>query len=151
MEPGDWIIIDSNDSVGLEGLWLTPSGIKVVSGKIETKPKPSMIELNTNDVAMYIMWYEKMNVNSDKLQYQVNKTIHKPVVQSNYYLIHSKFDMIRVKGDLNRVPKPRNTSHSRRSDQKTFEDWHNNEFSIIWEMDQRDDRDFALSEVGRRV
>jgi hypothetical protein len=54
---------------------------------------PMGIEVKKNEVAIYVQWYEKIDVNSDKLKYHVSRKITTPQVQCNQLLIHSGFQM----------------------------------------------------------
>jgi len=53
------------------------------------------------------MWYEKINVMSDSLEYWVSRSESKPIVQNNRYLIPIEVKMYQMMGETNVVPKLR--------------------------------------------
>ena len=102
-----------------------------------------------------MMWYEKIDINSDQLNYHASRTITKPAIQSNEYMIYSGFEMHRVVGDSNPVPRRRNSNKARREQydrsrqdiHKTFNEWHDAEFGVVWKMDE-EVQVMALHRVG---
>ena len=100
-----------------------------------------------------MMWYEKKNVMSDRLEYWVSRSETKPIVQNNHYFIPIvKVKMHQMLGQHNHVPKLRvstrgDMERSERNNQKRIEDWHNKELQIIWNMDSELRRE-ALSLCG---
>ena len=158
---GDWVLIDGDDED--EPIWLG----RVLSNpdwggqgvfKNETnrsKRYGNGVSINRNQIGIYIMWYEKIDLNSDELDYHISRTITKPAVQSNEYMIYSGFEMHRVVGDSNPVPRRRNTNTARQGQydrirqdiHKTFNDWHDKEFGLVWKMDS-DVRSKALARCG---
>ena len=95
------------------------------------------------------MWYEKINVVSDSLEYWVSRSETKPIVQNNRYLIPMEVNMHQMQGENNVVPKLRtstrgDTDRSATNNERRIEDWHDKEFPIVWKMDE-DLRRTALS------
>jgi len=45
------------------------------------------VKVGKGEVALFVMWYQKINVMSDKCEYWVSRTETKPIVQSNKDLI----------------------------------------------------------------
>ena len=145
--PGDWVVNDSNDSE--EPLWVG----RVMSnpdwdGKgvwrndsTRTKTFSNGVKINPGQHGIYVMWYEKIDILSDDLDYHVSRTGTKPDVQHNEYMVLQGFNMHRVTGQSNPVPRPRNSSTSRRTQnpcqyQTSFEQWHDKEFGVTWKMDE---------------
>jgi hypothetical protein len=173
---GDWIIFHGVDENGNEDpdqpLWLgrvmsNPDdgwdgrGVKQNTTNRAVK-YPMGVEVKKNEVAIYVQWYEKMNLNSNEPKYHVSRTITKAQVQSNQLLLHTGFDMKQLIGDNNPVPKSRPASERRRretsataslgeyarprqNNQRSRESWHDKEYGIVWEMTERD-RDYALGQ-----
>ncbi len=61
------------------------------------------IEVQNSEVAIYVQWYEKMDLDSDERKYRVNGTM-RPSVQNNQLLLHSGLKMQQLLGDSNPVP-----------------------------------------------
>ena len=115
-------------------------------------------------VAIYVQWYERMDVNSDECKYRVNGTLP-PSVQYNQLFLHTGFKMQQLLGDSNPVARSRPGSdrqqrtteaassslieyaRPRRNNQSSYETWHDKEYGIVWEMAEQD-RDFALGRRG---
>eukprot|EP00984_Skeletonema_dohrnii_P017124 scaffold7728_cov75-Skeletonema_dohrnii-CCMP3373.AAC.2 len=174
---GDWIIFHGVDENGNEDpdqpLWLgrvmsnpddgwDGGGVKQNTTTRAVK-YPMGVEIKKNEVAIYVQWYEKIDLNSTEPKYHVSRTITKPQVQSNQLLLHTGFAMTQLRGDNNPVPKSRPASERRRrettataslgeyarprqNNQRSSESWHDKEYGIVWEMTETD-RDYAL---GRR-
>ena len=104
---------------------------------------------------MYVMWYEKIDLNSEELDYQISRDIREPVIQNNRCLVHAGFEMHRMNGRSNPVPKQRTStresggtySTAKRGNQTSYHDWHDKEFGIEWRMDKVD-RVSALSRLS---
>ena len=88
------------------------------------------VEIGINEVAICVQWYEKIDVNSRELTYRVSRTINKPQVQSNYYLVNSGFVMHEMNGRVNQVPRLRSVVNNRN-------DWHRKECRFNWTMDNQ--------------
>ena len=122
------------------------------------------IEVQNSEVAIYVQWYEKMDLNSDERKYRVNGTM-RPSVQNNQLLLHTGLKMQQLLGDSNPVARSRPGSdrqqrttaaassslgeyaRPRRNNQSSYETWHDKEYGIVWEMAEQD-RDFALGRRG---
>ena len=158
----DWVIFEGNKDKSDEPIWLgrvmsNPEwgGQGVCKNKTRRLKKyPSDVVVGRNEVAVFVMWYEKIDINSDSLDYQISRDIMKPVVQNNRCLIHAGFEMHRMNGKNNPVPKQRTSTRStkvlgvystaRRGNQTSHDEWHDKEFELEWKMDM-DDRIIALS------
>ncbi len=148
---GDWIVIDSDDEG--EPLWLgrimsnSDWGGQGVYKNTTTRIKTydNVTVLHWNDVGIYVMWYEKIDLSSDDLDYHVSRTITKPTVQNNEYVVCSGFQMHRVVGSSN--PVPRRQKAIGRSNERNYNDWHDREFGVVWKMDDKI-RSRALSKCG---
>ena len=70
-------------------------------------------------IQIYVQWYEKIDVNSDESKYHVSRTITVPQVQNNQLLLHAGFEMHRLRGESNSVPRSRPTSARRQSSQSS--------------------------------
>ena len=53
------------------------------------------------------MWYDRIDVNEEEIEYHVAQIYTHPVVQYNKFLIHIGFEMHRMVGSSNPVPKHR--------------------------------------------
>ena len=174
---GDWIIFHGVDESGNEDqdqpLWLgrvmsNPAegwnGGGVLQNTTNRAEKyPMGVEVRKNEVAIYVQWYEKIDVNSDEPKYHVSRTITVPQVQNNQLLLHTGFKMHQLRGESNPVPRSRPASARRQSsqsssaaslgdyarpyqnNQSSSESWHDKEYGIVWEMTEAD-RDFALGQ-----
>ena len=160
LTPGDWVANDSNQDD--ERIWL---------GKIMANPEwngkgvyknetrsairyDSGVVIPPGNIAMYIMWYEKIDILSDDLDYHISRNEVEPMVQSNEYMVLQGFDMHRVAGRSNPVPRPRSVTGQRgfysrvlQNYQTTFEQWHNKEYGAVWKMDHKTRRE-ALARCG---
>ena len=97
------------------------------------------VKVGKGEVALFVMWYEKIDVMSDKLEYWVSRTKTKPIVQSNKYWIPLDGHMYQMRGDNINVPKLRTTSRTKNAQSnanssRRIDDWHDNEFGIVWNM-----------------
>lgn len=162
---GEWVIYHGIGADGEEDpdqpLWLgrvmpnpdwNGQGVlKNTTGR--TTSYPMGIEVKQNKVAIYVQWYEKIDLNSDELKYHVSRDITEPQVQNNQLLLHSGLKLTRLHGDSNPVPRSRQASSAtlgdyappRQNNQSSYASWHNVEYGIVWEMAE-EDRDFALGE-----
>ena len=107
------------------------------------------VDVSQGEVAIYVMWYEKKNVMSDKLEYWVSRTEREPIVQNNRYMIPIDVNLNQMLGEVNCVPKLRtstrgNANKAEMNSQKRIRDWHDKEIGIIWNM-ASDLRRLALS------
>ena len=108
---GDWVLNDSNDED--KPIWLgrvIPNPQWNNDGILKNTTRRTMrfdneVSISRNEIAMYIMWYEKIDINTDSLEYHVSRTITTPTVQSNEYMILQGFEMHQITGRNNPVPK----------------------------------------------
>ena len=99
-----------------------------------------VVQVGQGEVALYVMWYEKINVMSDKLEYWVSRSETEAIVQSNRYLIPVEVKLHQMLGQPNVVPELRTSTRgdTKKSDinnQRRIKDWHNKELEIVWNMD----------------
>ena len=142
---GDWVIFDSgeeDDPIWLGRVMSHPDwggqGVQQnVTRRIQSYP--SGAKIGRNEVAMNIMWYEKMDISLDALDYQVSRSFTSPIVQNNKYFIPITVNMHRVLGGSNPVPKLRTSARSNMSISANTEArnnaWHDKEFGLRWKMD----------------
>ena len=144
---GDFVLFDASDDE-VEPIWLG----RIMSnpewqghGQFENETTRNMtfgnVELGRGEVGLYVMWYEKIDVMSEKLEYWVSRSEEKPIVQNNRYLIPIEVKMHQMLGQVNVVPKLRTSTRGdvnkravANSQQRT-RNWHAKEFDIIWKMD----------------
>ena len=81
------------------------------------------------------MRYEKIDVNSESLDYHVLHTITKPSVQNNLYVVYSGFQMHRTVGHSNSVLRRR--KNSGRDNKRDYNDWYNEEYGIVKKRDTK--------------
>ena len=65
------------------------------------------VEISVNEVAIFVQWYKKIDINSRGLNYQASRSISDLQIQSNFYLIYAGFVMHEMSGRVNLVPKLR--------------------------------------------
>ena len=117
---GDWVLIDGDDEdepIWLGRVMLNPDWGGQGVWKNETsraKKCDNGAVIQRSQHGIYIMWYERIDIDSDELNYHVSRTITAPAVQRNEYTICTGFEMHRVVGDNNPVPWRRNTNKARR-------------------------------------
>ena len=99
------------------------------------------MKIGANEVAIFIQWYEKIDLNARELHYRVSGSITEPQVQSNYDLVRTNFEMNEMSGRVNAVPRLRSAATRNRNA------WHTKEMGLVWEMD-RSVRHHALSKCG---
>lgn len=153
---GDWVLFDGEDV--MEPIWLgrvisnpewQGQGVLQNTTTRTRKYAGNAVEIEKNEVALFVMWYEKIDVNSVAFDYHASRTITTPQIQSNRYLIHSGFDMHRVIGSSNPVPRsrPRSARAGRsrgrgvydppiQNLQTSNENWHDREYGLVWKMDE---------------
>ena len=136
LQVGDFVVFDKHDDE-LEPIWLgrvmpNPDwkGQGVYKNESSSKMIFKGVGVDKGEVAIYVMWYEKINVMSDKLEYWVSRSESEPIVQNNKYILPIvEVQMHNVSGQQNRVPK------LRKKDNKRMREWHSKELDIIWVMD----------------
>ena len=131
---GDWIVFDGHG--GDEPIWLgrvmsNPDfgGLGIHHNKTKrTVTYDNGVEIGSNEVAIFVMWYEKIDVNANDLEYRVSKSITEAQIQSQQDLIYAGFVMHQKDAcGINRVPRLRNN--------RVDESWHRRELRIVWIMD----------------
>jgi len=143
---GDWVLFDSK--MADEPIWLgrvmsNPQweGMGVLLNNTRRKRTyENGVEISTNEVAIFVQWYEKIDINSSELTYRASSTINKPQVQSNFYLLYVNFDMHEMNGQTNTVPRLRSVANNR-------DNWYVKERRFKWQMD-KNDRQAALAKCG---
>ena len=111
LKVGKFVMFDAHD-VELEPIWLgrvmsNPewNGHDVYKNDNDGKLTFKGVGIGKGEVAANVMWYEKINVMSDKLEYWVSRSETEPIVQNNKYLLPiTKVKMNQVVGQPNRVP-----------------------------------------------
>ena len=97
------------------------------------------VQVGRGEVAVYVMWYEKINVMSNRLEYLVSMSEVEPMVQNNRYLIPIKVNMHQMLGQPNPMPRLRTSLRGgttpSANNNRRVEEWHNKELEIIWKMD----------------
>ena len=111
------MIFDKHDDE-LEPIWLgrvmpNPEwqGHGVHKNESSRKMNFRGVGVNKGEVAIYVMWYEKMNAMSDQLEYWVSRSESGPIVQ--------------MSSQNNRLPK------LRKDDKKRTRVWHSKKTNII--------------------
>ena len=94
------------------------------------------------EVALYVMWYEKIDVTSERLDYWVSRSETVPIVQNNRYYVPIDVNMHQMLEQSNVVPRLRtstrgDTVRSANNNQKRIEDWHNEKLQIVWNMEPK--------------
>ena len=119
-----------NQEWGGQGMW-----VNVERGNMSF----GGVQVGRGKVALYVMWYEKINEMTDRLEYLVSTSEVEPMVQNNRYLIPIEVSMHQMLGQPNPVPRLRTSSRggTTRSAAGTrrFEEWHHKELEIVWKMD----------------
>ena len=117
----------------------------------ETRKRHSFhgVSIGRGEVGLYVMWYEKIDVMSEKLEYWVSRSEKTPIVQNNRELIPIEVTMHQMLEETNVVPKLRTSARgdnerSVMNNARRVEDWHTKELDIVWNMDS-DLRKLALS------
>jgi len=143
---GDWVLFDSkmeDEPIWLGRVMSNPEweGMGILSNNTRRKlTYDNGVEIGVNEVAIFIQWYEKIDLNATDLTYRVSREINKPQVQSNFYLVYVNFNMHEIMGRINLVPRLRSVAHNRNN-------WHRQETSFKWQMDSSV-RQAALSKCG---
>ena len=143
---GDWVLFESkmeDEPIWLGRVMSNPEWEGMCMMQNTTRGKKTYengVEIGANEVAIFVQWYEKIDLNSNQLDYRVSRTIITPQVQSNYYLVHAGFAMNEKNGGMNPVQRLRLARHNRHN-------WHNKEFGYQWKTDDNS-RQEALSKCG---
>jgi len=102
---GEFILFDTSEDQ-LEPIWLG----RIMSnpawqgqGVCKNDSKRIMtydgVKVGKGEVGIYVMWYEKINVMSDSLEYWVSRSESKPMVQNNRYLIRIEVKIQQMMGE----------------------------------------------------
>ena len=128
---GDWVLFDSRAEG--EPIWLgrvlsNPAWegmgcLHNTTRRVQTHDNGVVI--GANEVALFIQWYEKIDLNGRELHYRVSRSITEPQVQSNYYLVQTNFGMTEINSRVNIVPRLRSTATRNRSA------WHTKEMRCV--------------------
>ena len=154
---GEWVLF-AGDNDDEEPIWLgrvmsntnwEGQGVKQ-NNQTRKVVHSSGVEISRGEVAVFVMWYEKINIMSDKLDYHVSRTNTEPIVQNSKYLIPFDFEVHRVIGESNPVPRLRTSTRKNQQEQDQAyacprlnnqrsrdEDWHDKEFGLVWKMDRK--------------
>jgi hypothetical protein len=143
---GDFVVFDTSDDE-VEPIWIgrimsNPEwqGQGIYKNNSRRQASFGGVQVGRGEVALYVMWYEKINVMSDTLEYWVSRTETEPIVQNNRYLIPIDVTLHQMLGQSNVVPKLRTSTRgdgtqSAINNQRRVNEWHNRELEIIWNMD----------------
>ena len=152
---GDFVLFNQSEDE-VEPIWLgrimsNPKwkGQGVYKNKSNRNINFGGTRVSRGEVALYVMWYEKIDVMADRLQYCVSRSEPEPIVQNNCYLIPIEVKLHQMLGTTNVVPRLRssNRGDNERSAinyQRRIGEWHDKELEIIWNMDSELNR-LALS------
>ncbi|KAL7549077.1 hypothetical protein ACHAWF_012345 [Thalassiosira exigua] len=137
----DWVIFDSEDEG--QPLWLgrvmsNPEwgGQGVYRNSSNRIKNYEGVQIGKNEVAIFVMWYDKIDLASSIQDYYVSRTITKAIVQNNRYFVYGGFEMHRLLGDSNPAPKFRSGARVNDIDKRSDE-WHDREYGLVWRMDER--------------
>jgi hypothetical protein len=143
---GDFVVFDTSDDE-VEPIWIgrimsNPEwqGQGVYKNDSRRNTSFGGVQVGRGEVALYVMWYEKINVMSDTLEYWVSRTETEPIVQNNRYLIPIDVTLHQMLGQSNVVPKLRTSTRgdvrqSSINNRRRVNEWHDRELEIIWNMD----------------
>ena len=107
------------------------------------------VAIAQGEVGLYVIWYEKIDIMSERLEYWVSRAGKTQIVQNNRELVPIEVTMHQMLGETNAVPRLRtpargNTKRPVNNSVRRSEDWYSKEIDIVWNMDS-DLRRFALS------
>ena len=143
---GDFVLFKQSDD-DIEPIWLgrimsNPEwqGQGVYHNKSRRNITFDGTPVGRGEVALYVMWYEKIDVTSERLDYWVSRSETVPIVQNNRYYVPIDVNMHQMLEQSNVVPRLRtstrgDTVRSANNNQKRIEDWHNKELQIVWNME----------------
>jgi hypothetical protein len=96
------------------------------------------LEIDHNEVAMNVVWYEQIGIGCDAMEYQIELTETNMIVQSNTYYISITFELHRVLVRSNPVPKIITSSQPRDSKNlhyhTTANYWLVKDLGLKWKM-----------------
>ena len=131
---GDWVIFDGKG--GDEPIWLGRimsnsdfGGLGIHHNKTRrTLTYDNGTVIGPNEVAMFVMWYEKIDIHSEDLEYRVAKVLTEAQIQGQQDLVCAGFVMHQKdESGANRVPRLRNNS--------VDDSWHRKELRIVRTLD----------------
>ncbi|KAL7550152.1 hypothetical protein ACHAWF_013398 [Thalassiosira exigua] len=141
----DWVIFESEDEE--QHIWLGrvmsnpdwggQGAYRNSSNRIKNYEG---VSIGKNEVAIFVMWYDKIDLASSTQDYYVSRTITKAIVQNNRYFVYGGFEMHRLLGDSNPAPKFRSGARVNDIDKRSDE-WHDREYGLVWRMDERPEYD----------
>ena len=152
---GDFVLFRKNDD-DVEPIWLgrimsNPDwqGQGVYQNESRQRSSFHGVAIGQGEVGLYVMWYEKIDIMSERLEYWVSRAEKTPIVQNNRELVPMEVTMHQMLEETNVVPKLRtsargDTERSVNNNVRRIEDWHAKELDIVWNMDS-DLRRLALS------
>ncbi|EJK73457.1 hypothetical protein THAOC_04918 [Thalassiosira oceanica] len=158
---GDWVIFDGNGDVD-NPRWLGRvmsyadwggQGVELNESNRSKYYQNGHLEIGSNEVAINLMWYEKIDVESPELTYRVSQDYPQAVLQSNTYMVSGGAEvndgMNLIDGAANPVPKLRTTrrrdGRSQQGDydvqrgnsnQRTIRNWYDREYNNKWQMEK---------------
>jgi len=152
---GDFVLFRKNDD-DVEPIWLgrimsNPDwqGQGVYQNHSRQRSSFHGVAIGQGEVGLYVMWYEKIDVMSERLEYWVSRAEKTPIVQNNRELVPIEVTMYQMLEETNVVPRLRtsargDTERSVSNNVTRIENWHAKELDIVWNMDS-DLRRLALS------
>ena len=110
--------------------------------------------IRKDEVAINVQWYKKIDHNISALDYHISRHKTHLIVQQSRSLLHAQFNMTKMIGPNNPVPRHRSRSlhcptttgdyyFPTTNFQSTVTGWHDREFGITWRMND-DDRAHGL-------
>ena len=113
---GDFVLFRKIDD-DIEPIWLgrimsNPdwSGQGVYMNKTRQRPSFQGVSIGRGEVGLYVMWYEKIDVMSERLEYWVSRSETKPLIQNNREFIPIEVTMHQMLEETNAVPKLRTSA-----------------------------------------
>ena len=101
---GDFVLFDAHDDE-VEPIWLgrvmpNPewNGQGVYANNSGKNISFREVAIGRREVAIYVMWYEKINATNDDREYWVSRTEREPLVQNNRYLIPVEVNLHQMLG-----------------------------------------------------
>ena len=153
---GDWVLVDGGDDQ-YQPIWLG----RVMSNKdwdgqgVKVNDTNSVMvvdgmRIKKGEVAMNIIWYEKIDLDSEDLDYHISRHETHPIVQRSRSLLHAQFDIPRMIGRDNPVPRHRERRATSQAVslgeyyypttnfQSSVTGWHDREFGSQYKMEAFD-------------
>jgi hypothetical protein len=139
---GDFLLFRKNDD-DVEPIWLgrimsNPDWQGQGVHQNEPRQRSSFhgVKFGQGEVGLYLMWYEKIDVMSERLEYWVSRAKKTPIVQNNRELVPIEVTMHQMLKETNVVPRLRtsargNTEISVNNNVRRIEDWHAKYLHIV--------------------